>query len=186
MITKTTIIRGTKNGIGVMWELAKVVIPVYFAVTFLKYTPVLPFISKHMTGIMHLVGLPGEAALPLVMGYFLTIYLAIGAMLPLLAGLFFGISYGAGIIINCAQEGKLRTEDIYTINLYLVICHSLFEDTLLFAAIGANWLPIVVGRIILATLVCFCWSRWSYFHTAKTSGTSGSCSLLDEVKASQR
>ena len=32
---------------------------------------------------MQLVGLPGEAALPLVLGYFLNIYAAIGAMLPL-------------------------------------------------------------------------------------------------------
>ncbi|HBQ87635.1 MAG TPA: hypothetical protein DD811_14340 [Syntrophomonas sp.] len=36
-----------------------------------------------MAGLMHLVGLPGEAALPLVMGYFLNIYAAIGALLPL-------------------------------------------------------------------------------------------------------
>jgi hypothetical protein len=60
-----------------------VTVPVFFAVTFLKYTPVLPFISKYMAGIMQLVGLPGEAALPLLLGYFLNIYAAIGALLPL-------------------------------------------------------------------------------------------------------
>jgi hypothetical protein len=83
MITKDTIIRGLKNGLLITWDLSKIVVPVFFAVTFLKYTPVLPFISRHMAGLMHLVGLPGEAALPLVMGYFLNIYAAIGALLPL-------------------------------------------------------------------------------------------------------
>lgn len=84
--------------------------------------------------------------------------------LPLLAGLVFGISYGAGIIINSAHQGKLRMEDIYLINLFLVICHSLFEDTLLFAAIGANWIPILLGRLILAIIICAIWSRWTGIH----------------------
>jgi spore maturation protein SpmB len=83
MITKDTIIRGLKSGCYITWDLAKIVIPVFFAVTFLKYTPVLPFISRHMAGIMQVVGLPGEAALPLLLGYFLNIYAAIGALLPL-------------------------------------------------------------------------------------------------------
>lgn len=87
MITKNTIIRGIKSGLYITWDLAKIVIPVFFAVTFLKYTPVLPFISRYMAGLMQLVGLPGEAALPLVMGYFLNIYAALGALLPL------GLSY---------------------------------------------------------------------------------------------
>ncbi|HOB11965.1 MAG TPA: nucleoside recognition domain-containing protein [Syntrophomonadaceae bacterium] len=78
-----TILRGTKNGLLITWELARVVIPVFFCVTILKYTPVLPWISQHMVPIMKLLGLPGEAALPLVLGYFLNIYAAIGAMLPL-------------------------------------------------------------------------------------------------------
>lgn len=83
MITKDTFINGLRQGIYVTFDLAKVVVPVYFGVTFLKYTPVLPFISQHLTGLMNLVGLPGEAALALVMGYFVNIYAGIGAMLPL-------------------------------------------------------------------------------------------------------
>ena len=78
-----TILRGTKNGLAITWELARVIIPVFFCVTILKYTPILPWISDLMVPIMKMVGLPGEAALPLVLGYFLTIYAAIGALLPL-------------------------------------------------------------------------------------------------------
>jgi hypothetical protein len=89
--------------------------------------------------------------------------------LPLMAGLFFGISYGAGIIINSTKQGRLQPEDIYLINLFLVICHSLFEDTLLFAAIGANWIPILLGRLILAILVCALWYHWKVYINSHSS-----------------
>lgn len=81
--------------------------------------------------------------------------------LPLLAGLLFGISYGAGVIISSARDGELTARDIYLVNLFLIICHSVLEDTLLFAAIGARWVPILVGRFMLACLICAIWSRWA-------------------------
>ncbi|SHG71934.1 hypothetical protein SAMN02745221_00823 [Thermosyntropha lipolytica DSM 11003] len=77
------------------------------------------------------------------------------ANLPIMAGLVFGISYGGGLIINSAREGKLTYREIYIINLFLVICHSVFEDTLLFAAIGAKWVPILFARIVLAVIICY-------------------------------
>ncbi|HAA09896.1 MAG: nucleoside recognition domain-containing protein [Syntrophomonadaceae bacterium] len=82
------------------------------------------------------------------------------AGLPLVAGLVFGISYGAGIIIQAAREGTLDYRDIYMINLFLVICHSVFEDTILFAAIGAAWLPVLVFRLLLAVVVCLVVARF--------------------------
>lgn len=77
--------------------------------------------------------------------------------LPILAGLLFGISYGSGIIIQSTREGTLSYEDIYLINLFLVICHSIPEDTLLFAAIGARWLPVLLVRVMLAIILCYLW-----------------------------
>jgi len=81
------------------------------------------------------------------------------ANLPIMAGLFFGISYGGGIIIHSATHGKLTSRDIYIINIFLVICHSIFEDTLVFAAIGAVWIPLLGFRILLAVLTCWCIAR---------------------------
>jgi len=54
------------------------------------------------------------------------------AVFPLLVGLVFGIAYGAGFIIQAAREGTLCKRDLYLISLFLVINHSVFEDTLLF------------------------------------------------------
>lgn len=87
------------------------------------------------------------------------IHLPKEASLPLMAGLVFGISYGGGIIINSAREGTLTLRDIYIINLFLVICHSIFEDTLLFMTVGAKWLPILLVRMAGAVVVCYLYAR---------------------------
>lgn len=80
--------------------------------------------------------------------------------LPLLAGLFFGISYSGGLIIDVARRGRLSIREIFLINLFLIICHAVFEETMLFAAIGAEWIPILLTRIVLAVVITFIWSRY--------------------------
>ncbi|KKM12763.1 hypothetical protein SY88_02485 [Clostridiales bacterium PH28_bin88] len=82
-----------------------------------------------------------------------------GAALPLLAGLVFGLSYGAGLIIQSARDGSMTRKDVFLVNVFLAICHSLFEDTLLFAAIGANGLLILGVRLTLAVLITHLFSR---------------------------
>lgn len=133
-------------------QMAMIVIPLMVFIEIFKDLDLLNRLTSVITPITRLIGLKREGNL------------------PLLAGLFFGISYGAGIIIGSAREGKLQPEDIYVINLFLVICHSLFEDTLLFASIGAKWLPLLVGRLILATVVCAIWSRWRGIRNKRKLG----------------
>ena len=101
--------------------------------------------------------------------------------MPLVAGLVFGISYGAGIIIQAAREGTLDYRDIYMINLFLVICHSVFEDTILFAAIGAIWLPVLLFRLLLAVIVCMVVARFwpAYPEGLFREGQRGVKSMLE-------
>ena len=75
------------------------------------------------------------------------------AVFPLLVGLVFGIAYGAGFIIQAAREGTLSKRDLYLISLFLVINHAIFEDTLLFVAIGANGPVILAFRFAASILV---------------------------------
>lgn len=92
--------------------------------------------------------------------------------LPIMAGLIFGISYGSGIIINSAREGKLTYRDIYLINLFLVICHAILEDTILIAAIGAKWLPVLIVRFLLAVVLCYIVSRLTPVLVEEKAGSS--------------
>jgi len=64
--------------------------------------------------------------------------------LPLAAGLFLGLTYGAGFIIPISEERGLDPEEIQSVGLFLVNCHAVIEDTLLFALIGARG-PAEIG-----------------------------------------
>ncbi|MBU7006115.1 nucleoside recognition domain-containing protein [Phosphitispora fastidiosa] len=82
------------------------------------------------------------------------------AVFPLMVGLVFGIAYGAGLIIQAAREGTLCKRDLYLISLFLVINHSVFEDTLLFVAIGANGWVLLAFRFAASILVTWAVGRF--------------------------
>lgn len=68
----------------------------------------------------------------------------------LLAGLFFGLVYGAGVILNRVQEEGLDEAQVGRLCLALVLCHAIVEDTVLFAPLGAVLWPVVVLRVLVA------------------------------------
>ncbi|MBQ2133261.1 MAG: nucleoside recognition protein, partial [Bacteroidales bacterium] len=57
--------------------LLKITVGVSFAIMFLKYFNILPWFSNLLAPIFNALGLPGEAALPFVTGYFVNVYAAI-------------------------------------------------------------------------------------------------------------
>ena len=57
--------------------LLKITVGVSFAIMFLKYLNVLPWFSGLLAPVFNSLGLPGEAALPFVTGYFVNVYAAI-------------------------------------------------------------------------------------------------------------
>jgi len=124
-------------------QIATIVIPLMVFIEIFKDLNLLYRLTAILTPLTRCIGLSPEARM------------------PILAGLVFGISYGGGLIIDRAQTGKLSYRDIYIINLFLVICHSVFEDTLLFAAIGAKWIPVLLARLALAILVCCLVGRYT-------------------------
>lgn len=75
--------KGLLVGFKTTWTLGKVIFPVTLIVAVLQYTPVLPWIIKLISPLMKLIGLSGDAAIPLVLGNFLNLYAAIGAILTL-------------------------------------------------------------------------------------------------------
>jgi Fe2+ transport system protein B len=76
--------RGIRRGLDITWELGiKVVLPAYILVSLLNYTPVIGWISSLLEPLMHIIGLPGEAAVPLVLGALVSFYAGVGAVVPL-------------------------------------------------------------------------------------------------------
>ncbi len=70
-----------------------------------------------------------------------------------------GFSYGSGVIISAAKDGDLSLKDRYAIAIFLSICHSIFEDTLIFVAIGASVSWLMGSRLILAILATLLFGR---------------------------
>lgn len=125
-----TIKRGLLAGIDVTWQLARIVIPIYFVVTFLKHTPVLDIISGLFSPLMRVFGLPGKAAIVLVLGNVVNLYAAIGAMVSL----------------------SLNLKEITVLAIMLSFCHSLPVETALAKKIGLSAINVIAVRAGLAIL----------------------------------
>ncbi|WP_078555753.1 nucleoside recognition domain-containing protein [Bacillus alkalicellulosilyticus] len=295
--------RGLLVGLQTTWTLGKIIFPITLLITILSYTPILGWIAWGLTPLMGAIGLPGEAAIPLVLGNFLNLYAAIGAILtmdltvkevfilavmlsfshnllvesavaakvgirmsvvigvriglallsgwlihlvwqggsdtaryglisssetdptswlgivfkgiesasigifqlaliviPLMvfvqvmkeknwlalfarmmspftkllgirentsttlaAGLLFGLAYGAGVMIQAAKEDGVKKKDLYLVFIFLIACHAVIEDTLIFIPLGIPIWPLLLFRMITAILitvgVAFIWNR---------------------------
>lgn len=65
-------------------------------------------------------------------------------------GVVLGITYGAGILINEYEKNRLTKTEILYIGTFLMVCHAIIEDTLLFVIFGANPWVIVTLRVVFA------------------------------------
>lgn len=78
-----TLRRGWRRGWQTAWTLSKVIFPVTLLVGLLKETPLMDGLIGLIAPSMAWFGLPGEAAVALVMGMFINLYAAIGALLTM-------------------------------------------------------------------------------------------------------
>jgi hypothetical protein len=295
MVNRSTFINGMIKGFKTVYMLGKIMMPIYIIINILKYTPIIIWISNFFAPLMGLLGLPGEASIILVLGNFLNLYAAIGAMkslsltgveittialflsfshslfvesavskkvgikvsvaialritmglmaafvfyrisgaqsvstvsqnpgalmpilgdktyfgvvlegvmgsiysilsiakiviplmlileiskdakiidkiadytgapirylglskessFPMFIGIVFGLSYGAGVIVNSINEGNISKRDTYLLLIFLNLCHAIFEDTLIFVEVGANGWVLAIPRIIVSCIV---------------------------------
>jgi hypothetical protein len=75
--------RGLRSGLQTFWSLSKAMIPAYGAALVLQKLGVIAVIAHAAQPVMSLVGLPGSAAVPLVLGWVLNVYAAVGALTAL-------------------------------------------------------------------------------------------------------
>jgi hypothetical protein len=119
--------QGLKNGLQTTLMLGKIIVPVYFFVTFLSHTPVIDWIARLFEPLMKLLNLPGEAAIVLVMGNVVGIYAAVGAI----------------------QALSLAPFEIMVIALMLNFSHALFIETAVITQLNFSGSKIALYRIFL-------------------------------------
>ncbi|RKQ35556.1 nucleoside recognition domain-containing protein [Oceanobacillus halophilus] len=120
--------RGLLQGFSTTWTLGKVIFPITLIVTILQFTPVLPWIIHILEPIMGLLGLSGEAAVPLVLGNALNLYAGIAAI----------ISF------------DFTVKEVFIMAVMLSFSHNLFVESAVATKVGVKWYVIVGVRVGLA------------------------------------
>jgi len=125
------------NSVRITLLLTAIIIPLMLGLALLKDSRLLDRAAGFLQPVMQRLKLSNNAAY------------------PLLAGLFLGIVFGSGVIISFARGGSLTRRDLMLVLVFLGICHSIIEDTVVFIALGANWWVLVSARFLLAALAAF-------------------------------
>jgi hypothetical protein len=122
--------RGFFVGLKTTWTLGKIIFPVTLIVAVLQHTPVLPWIIDFIAPLMKLIGLSGDAAIPLVLGNFLNLYAAIGSILTL----------------------DFTVKEVFIIAVMLSFSHNLFIETGVAIKVGVKLWIVLLVRLGLAFL----------------------------------
>ena len=78
------------------------------------------------------------------------------AILPLMIGLFLGITFGAGTLDEMNKRDPLSRKDLSLLGIFLLSCHGIIETTYIFGIIGGSLLflfPVRLGIAILITAI---------------------------------
>jgi hypothetical protein len=87
-----------------------------------------------------------------------------------MAGIFFGLAYGSGVLIAEARTGNVDKDSLVRLNLSLGISHSLIEDTFLFVAIGASLFWVLIPRMLAAAAMVWIYVLASPFFRKSQRG----------------
>ena len=123
-----TLKRGLLTGLQLTWTFGKIIFPITLIVSVLQYTPVLPWLIDLISPFMNLLGLSGDAAIPLVIGNFLNLYAAIGAILSL----------------------DLTVKEVFIIAVMLSFSHNMLIESGVALKVGVKLWIVLVTRIGLA------------------------------------
>jgi hypothetical protein len=119
--------------------LGKIIFPITLITTILGYTPVIGWLSNQLSPFMAYIGLPGEAAIPLLLGNVMHLYAAIGAILSL----------------------DMTVKEVFIIAIMLSLSHNMFVECAVTKKMGAKmWVTIVIrvgSALLIAMLINLLW-----------------------------
>jgi len=133
-----------KAGMGIL-QIAVIVIPLMIAIQILKDLKWLDVFSGWISPFTRMLGMKENTSMTLA------------------TGLLIGLAMGAGVMIQAVKEDGVSKKDATIAFIFLVACHAVIEDTLIFIPLGIPVVPLLLIRIITAILltitVAFIWNR---------------------------
>ncbi|MDP4172073.1 MAG: nucleoside recognition domain-containing protein, partial [Bacillota bacterium] len=116
-------------------QLSFIVIPLMVVIQLLKDLKWLSIFSKWLAPITRALGMKENTSTTLA------------------AGLLFGLAYGAGVMIQAVKEDGVGAKDLTLAFIFLISCHAVVEDTLIFVPLGIPVWPLFLIRLGVATLL---------------------------------
>ena len=150
---------GLVRGIATAWFLVKIIVPLSAAVALLDWTGILAAIGRVLSPVMGLFGLPGEAAVALVSGFF--------------AGVYGGVAAAAALPLTPAQ--------VTIVAIIVLTAHNLVVESTVQSRSGTSGLAVTGVRLVTAFLLgAAVWQviRWEETGPAMVRGAAASaCDL---------
>ena len=129
--------RGLRRGGHACFVLFRVSVPTFIVMDLLRRLGVVDAIGRACTPVMSAFRLPGEAAIPVLLGCFINVYTATAAL--------------GSLGLSGAQ--------ITTLGLMLGMAHSLAVETTVLKSAGLRALPLLAYRLVMAIGVGWAASR---------------------------
>lgn len=126
-------------------NLLKVLVPLMIIVEILMVYKVIERLASRLEGFAKIMGISKNA------------------IFPLLVGIFMGVTYGAGTIIEINKQTPLSKKDMALIAVFMYLCHGIIETGFLFYVVGANVFVITIGRLAFALVITMIAARLPYF-----------------------
>ncbi|MCY8857847.1 nucleoside recognition domain-containing protein [Bacillus atrophaeus] len=134
----------TKAGLGVL-QLAAIVIPLMIVIQFMRDLGWLNTFSRWLSPFTQMLGMNKNTSMTMV------------------AGLTIGLAYGAGVMIKAVEDDGVSRRDMTLAFIFLVACHAVVEDTLVFIPLGIPVWPLLFIRITTAILltmaIAYTWKK---------------------------
>lgn len=127
----TAVKDGTIKGLKTGLMLLKIMLPIYFIVVLIKYSPIMPWLQNFFEPSMGLFRLPGNAIVPIITGIFTDEYGVIAAM----------------------KSFDFSMAQITTIAMITLTVHSLPVESAISKKIGLPPVKIALFRIALAIFI---------------------------------
>jgi hypothetical protein len=136
---------GIESALYGSFQLALIVIPLMMIIQIMREKNWLRLIAKAMSPFTRLLGIRENTSTTLA------------------SGLTIGLAYGAGVMTQAVKEDGVKKKDLYLVFIFLVACHAVVEDTVVFIPLGIPVLPLLIIRlvtaIVLTMIIAFVWNR---------------------------
>ena len=128
-VAKVGLLKSAKT----LWLIAIIVIPITCLIGLLEAYSILDVIVTLFAPVLKVIGLPGESALVLTLGYFVSYYASLGAIAAL----------------------SLPGRDITVLGVMISICHDLFIESAICKLIGWNFIRSLLFRLAVSAAAGF-------------------------------